>query len=144
MRAPFQVIVFPYHFESGELQVLIGRRKDNHYWQAISGGGENDESAIAAAQRELQEEASLTGINWLKLDSLCTLPKVHYVGHEAWLENEFVIPEHAFMVEVTGRVVCSEEHSELRWCSIKDAESLLKYDSNKNALWEVVQRTRTQ
>ncbi len=140
MRAPFQVIVFPYHFESGELQVLIGKRRDVGYWQAISGGGENDESAIAAAQRELKEEASLTGENWLKLDSMCTLPKVHYVGHEAWRENEFVVPEYAFMVEVTGEAISSEEHSELRWCSIKNANNLLKYDSNKNALWEVAQR----
>ena len=34
----------------------------------------------------------------------------------------------------------SEEHNELRWCSLSEATELLKYDSNRIALWEISQR----
>lgn len=74
MRAPFQVLIFPYKFELADPIFLIGRRADNGEWQAISGGGENRESFLDAAIRELYEETSLTGIDWVQLDSMCMLP----------------------------------------------------------------------
>lgn len=140
MRAPLQVIVFPYRFASGRLEVLIGKRRDGDYWQAISGGGENSETPLQAAKRELLEETSLSGEHWIQLDSMCTLPKVHYRGHEKWAEDILVIPEYAFMTQAVGDIKISAEHSSLAWKSIDEADALLKYDSNRNALWELCQR----
>lgn len=140
MRAPFQVIVFPYRYCNDEIEVLIGKRSDGDYWQAISGGGEDSETHLETAIRELNEETSLEGSDWVKLDSMCTLPKVYYRDHERWTSFEYVIPEYAYMVKASGTVNRSSEHTELEWVSIDKAMSLLKYDSNKNALWELCQR----
>ena len=140
MRAPFQVIVIPYKIFNDELSVLIGKRTDEGYWQAISGGGEGLESPTEAAKRELLEETSLEGEDWFQLDSMCMLPKHHYSGHECWEKRILVIPEYSFMVYCVEKESPSEEHTELRWCSANEAQSLLKYDSNKIALWEICQR----
>ncbi len=140
MRAPFQVIVFPYYFYGGELKVLIGKRFDDGYWQAISGGGENDEKPLLSAKRELKEEAGIEGGEWLVLDSKCMLPKIYYEGFERWGDDIYVIPEYAFATKVGSEVKRSDEHAELRWVNIETANELLKYGSNKIALWELSQR----
>lgn len=144
MRAPFQVIVFPYRIANESLEVLIGKRSDGDYWQAISGGGENSESPQEAAIRELHEETGLHGSEWVKLDSMCTLPRVHYSGNENWDENVYVIPEYAFMAYADDTPKISHEHSKLEWHSFSSANTLLKYDSNRNALWELRQRVNLQ
>ncbi|UZJ43202.1 NUDIX domain-containing protein [Marinimicrobium sp. C6131] len=140
MRAPFQVIVLPYYVTDGELKFLIGKRSDGGYWQAISGGGEDKEEPLEAAKRELYEEASLEGDHWIQLQSMCMLPKIYYIGHENWGNGTFVIPEYSFMVKAQPGEAVSAEHTELKWCSAIEAESLLAYDSNKIALWEATQR----
>lgn len=96
----------------GELRFLIGRRADGGYWQAISGGGEDSETPLKAAQRELHEEAGLSGQDWVQLESTCTLPKVYYRGYQDWTEVKRVIPEYAFMAHCSGDEVVSGEHSE--------------------------------
>lgn len=140
MRAPFQVLIFPYQILNGQPRYLIGQRSDNGVWQAISGGGEDSETTLEAAKRELKEEASLIGCNWKQLDSMCMLPKVYYSGHEDWANHPFVVPEYCFSVRVSIEPKLSNEHIKLRWCGFQEASELLKYDSNRIALWELNQR----
>ncbi|MCE0494978.1 NUDIX hydrolase [Vibrio salinus] len=142
MRAPFQVLVFPYHIVDDEVRFLIGRRKDNGLWQAVSGGGEDNESLLDAAKRELMEETQLTGCHWQQLDAMCMLPKIFYAGNEHWAEHPFVIPEYAFSVQVSGNPRLSSEHTGFRWCDFQEASELLEYDSNKIALWELGERLK--
>lgn len=142
MRAPFQVLIIPYKHEGVETRFLLGRRNDNGVWQAISGGGEERESLLESAKRELLEETSLVGTNWQQLDSMCMLPKVYYTGHEHWINHSYVIPEYSFSVQVTGDPKLSPEHSEFRWCGALEANNLLDYDSNKIALWELCERLK--
>ncbi len=140
MRAPFQVLVFPYQILNEQPRYLIGKRSDNGVWQAISGGGEDSESILEAAKRELKEETSLIGCDWQQLDSMCMLPKVHYAGHESWTNHQFVVPEYSFSVRVSTEPQLSNEHTKFRWCGFQEASELLKYDSNRIALWELNQR----
>jgi dATP pyrophosphohydrolase len=140
MRAPFQVLVFPYQILNEQPRYLIGQRSDNGAWQAISGGGEDNESTLEAAKRELKEETYLIGCDWQQLDSMCMLPKVYYAGHESWANHQFVVPEYSFSVRVSAEPQLSNEHTKFRWCSFQEASEYLKYDSNKIALWELNQR----
>lgn len=130
----------PYRIVNDDIEVLIGKRSDDGNWQAISGGGEDDEEPLIAAKRELCEEAGVTGRSWIALDSKCMLPKVFYADHVHWDDNLYVIPEHSFTTNVIEECKKSDEHAELRWVDVDTANNLLKYDSNKTALWEVTQR----
>ena len=71
---------------------------------------------------------------------MCTLPRIHFKDHENWVQHPYVVPEYSFMTLVNEEPKPSEEHVELKWCSVSEATELLKYDSNKIALWEVGQR----
>ena len=71
------------------------------------------------------------------------LPKTMFHGHELWTEHPYVIPEYAFGVQVAQQPRISEEHSELRWCDYAEAYNLLRFDSNKIALWELNLRINT-
>jgi dATP pyrophosphohydrolase len=140
MRAPFQVLVLPYRKVTSGFEVLICRRSDDGFWQAPSGGGEDQESPLDAAKRELFEETQLTGLNWKMLDAMCMLPRIYYKDHEHWDRHPYVIPEFAYSVLVKGCPVLSSEHTEFKWCSQSEAIEYLKYDSNKIAVWETFQR----
>ena len=143
MRAPFQVLVFPYRKLTNDFEVLICRRSDDSFWQGPSGGGEDDENPLESAIRELFEETQLKGMDWKKLDAMCMLPKIYYKGHEYWDKHPYVIPEYAYSVLVSNDPILSSEHKEFRWCSEEEAIECLNYDSNKIAVWELFQRLRT-
>ncbi len=140
MRAPFQVLVFPYRASSNGHEVLICRRSDNGAWQGVSGGGEDAETTLESAMRELLEETELTGQHWQKLDTTCMLPRIYYTGHARWHKNPYVIPKYSYSVLVSDTPVLSSEHTECKWCSEAEAIKLLQYDSNKIAVWELFQR----
>ena len=144
MRAPFQVLVFPYKHKDETVLFLVCLRRDLGFWQPISGGGEDAETSLEAAKRELNEETALVGKNWLQLDSMCTLPKIIFNDHKHWPTQLLVIPEYAFSVEVKGEPMLSSEHSSYCWCDAIEAQKLLKYDSNRIALWELCERLKYQ
>ncbi len=140
-RAPFQVLVLPYRIISGaDIVYAVFKRKPETggYWQGIAGGGEEGESPLTAAHREAREEAGITtDCEFLKLDSLSTVPVAGVCGF-VWGPDVLVIPEYSFGVRVTGdRLYLSGEHTEYRWLNYRAAHDLLRWDSNKNALWEL-------
>ncbi len=145
-RAPFQVLVFPYHLRpDGIVIYAVFRRSDTHggYWQGIAGGGEDDELPIAAAQREAEEEAGIPrNAHFMQLDTCCSIPVEHFAARQ-WPADVFVIPEYAFGVEAAPDAVrLSPEHVEHRWLPYRVAADLMQYDSNRTALWELEQRVR--
>lgn len=71
------------------------------------------------------------------LDSVCTIPVVQ-VGGFLWGNDIVAIPEHCFGVEiVVPALILSKEHVEYRWTDYEAARSPLRWESNKNALWEL-------
>jgi dATP pyrophosphohydrolase len=143
-RAPFQVLIFPYiRDEQGLIEYAIFRRSDGDYWQAIAGGGEEGEIPEEAARREIQEEAGIpSNSNITSLDSKAFIPVVSVTGEYTWGDDVFVIPEHTFGVRVEHRQLkLSKEHVEYKWVSYEEAMTMLKWDSNKNALWELNERS---
>ncbi|MEI6494655.1 MAG: NUDIX domain-containing protein [bacterium] len=139
MRAPFQILVFPFIREGDDYHYAIFKRADFHIWQALSGGGENDETPVGAMKREVYEEIGVNAAtsSCLRLSSLATIP-AEYVGGLQWGVNQVMIPEITFGLEMSTREFqLSHEHTEYLWLSFQEAMEKLKYDSNKSALWEL-------
>ncbi|MGB3341210.1 MAG: NUDIX domain-containing protein [bacterium] len=142
-RAPFQVLIFPYiRNEQGLIEYAIFRRSNGNYWQAIAGGGEEGETPEEAARREIQEETGIpNNCEITALDSKAYIPVIGVTGEYTWGDEVFVIPEYTFGVRVANRqLILSEEHEKYRWVGYEDAMTMLKWDSNKNALWELNER----
>jgi dATP pyrophosphohydrolase len=147
MRAPFQVLVLPYRYSiKGRTEYAIFKRSDAAYWQFIAGGGEGEETPIEAAKREANEEAGIPfHFEYITLDSKNTVPIEGVTGEFTWGENIFVIPEYTFGVRSDDReIVLSKEHTESVWLGYQEAVAMLKWDSNKNALWELNARLTKQ
>jgi dATP pyrophosphohydrolase len=145
MRTPFQVLVFPYHQEAdgGYVYALL-QREDAGYWQGVAGGGEEGETPVQAAGREVQEEARLGPDSELwPLDSLATVPVVDVIGSFLWGPDVLVIPEYAFGVRCPSeRITLSDEHTAFRWFTFAEAVRKVRWDSNRTALWELDHRLR--
>jgi dATP pyrophosphohydrolase len=136
-RAPFQVLVLPFR-RGSQVRYAIFRRADDRQWQGIAGGGESGETPLAAARRELAEESGLAGPLY-RLDCRDTVPANCFAAAwPTWPADTYVVEQHFFAVDVGEQeVTLSREHTEYAWLPYYDADQLLRYDSNRTALWEL-------
>lgn len=147
-RLPLQVLVLPFrHRIGGQIEFAIFRRRDfaDACWQGVAGGVEHGESAEQAARREMTEEASIPiGGSLVPLDAMATIPVTQFSDRNSWEPNVYVVTERAFgaRVEDAQTIVLSGEHSEYRWVPYEEAVRLLRWDSNRTALWELNERLK--
>ena len=142
MRAPFQVLVIPFRRTPAGPEFAVLKRSDAGYWQFVAGGGEDGEAPVQAAQRETKEEVGISG-DLTPLDSLSTVPKECFAVADFWSKDVHVVPEYCFAIDVGAREISlSWEHTECRWVDYVEAFGLLKWDSNRNALWELNERLK--
>jgi dihydroneopterin triphosphate diphosphatase len=147
-RAPFQVLILPFR-RTSDWEYAIFRRKDLDFWQGLAGGGKVGEKPEETAKREAKEEASLPlETEMVKLDTVSYLPIVAIKDFRKTFDiatgcpsvgpDTLVIPEYCFGADATGlTLVLSHEHTEMRWCGLEEARNLVRFDSNKTALWEL-------
>jgi dATP pyrophosphohydrolase len=139
-RSPLQVLVLPWRRRGNAIEVAVFHRADYAIWQFVSGGGEDMETPRDAALREGFEEAGIpVTTEYLALASMATVPACWFSAWSTWPSHVLVVPEHSFAVEVED-VRTSDEHTEVRWCTVREAMDLLRFDSNRNALWELNER----
>jgi len=144
-RAPFQVLVYPYRkIRDDGFKYALLKRSDAGYWQAIAGGGENNETSLEAAQREAYEEAGIpANSDFLQLDTVESVPVTEFTDSHLWGDDAYVIPQYCFGVLVKdSQIMLSREHTEYAWLTYEQAYHLVKYDGNKTALWELDKRLR--
>jgi dATP pyrophosphohydrolase len=144
-RAPFQILVLPFRrTESNGFEFAVLRRSDEAYWQGVAGGGEMGESILQAARREALEEAGIPPtVPFYLLKTRDTVPVYSFKARDEWPADTYVVPQHFFTCDLTGLdVTLSDEHTDVRWATYDEASELLRYDSNKNALWEIAERLR--
>ena len=142
-RAPFQVHGFPFRESPvGSFEYAIFRRSDAGYWQAIAGGGEDDESPVEAAKREALEEANIpSSADFFFLQTRASVPVYHFKARDTWPKDLYVIPAHYFAVRAAeSEIVLSWEHTEYRWVDYVKAVRLVHWGHDKNALWELNER----
>ncbi|MFO8006719.1 MAG: NUDIX domain-containing protein [Candidatus Brocadiia bacterium] len=142
MRSPFQVLVVPFRRTASGLEFAVLRRADAGWWQFVAGGGEDDETPREAAAREAEEELGIAG-EVMALDSTATVPKDCFADAASWGPDVYVVPEYSFAVDVgASAVTLSDEHAAIRWLPYEQARSVLEWDSNRTALWELNERLR--
>ena len=78
MRAPFQILAIPYKIVNGSPLYCVFHRADFDQWQFIAGGGEDDESPVQAAKREISEEGGVIVDNIIELKSIDVLYSNRY------------------------------------------------------------------
>ena len=140
-RAPFQVLVIPFRKQYNKYEFCIFHRTDLSFWQWISGGGEDDETPLKAAKREAYEEGNISSYNlYIELESTTSIPAKFFEEIVRNYPSRIVVPEYSFGVEVSEMISLSYEHSDCQWVDYNKAIELLKYDSNKTALYELNQQ----
>ena len=142
-RAPFQVHGFPFRKNaSGTFDYAIFRRSDAGYWQAIAGGGEDNESPVEAAKREAFEEAgTLPSADFFILQTTASVPTSHFTDRHLWPVSQYVIPAYYFAVRASDvEITLSREHSEYKWVDYDGSVRLLHWDADRTALWELNKR----
>jgi dATP pyrophosphohydrolase len=145
-RASFQVLVIPFRLVGPEKwEFAAFRRSDDGAWQGIAGGGEAGETPRQAAARESVEEAGLPPQAPLyRLDASATVPVAGFADRVLWPVDLLVIPEHAFAIDCTGLDLrISSEHTALMWGAYHDIHAMLRWDSNRTALWELHELLRS-
>tara|TARA_Y100000815_G_scaffold159544_1_gene144859 strand:- start:78 stop:527 length:450 start_codon:yes stop_codon:yes gene_type:complete len=145
MRAPFQVLVLPFHRDSsGDYLFCALKRSDANVWQGIAGGGHEGETPIIAAAREAHEESGIPeGSQIYPLDSKTSIPRNHFKASSEWDNSFYVVKEHSFAVESPDlQILLSDEHTEVKWGTFEEIGRLFTWDSNRTALWELHQRLK--
>ena len=142
MRAPYQILIFPYIKTSdGFLKYCVFKRNDLKVWQGIAGGGEEGETPTQTAAREANEEAGISLKSQItQLTSVSSIPVTAISGF-IWGENTLVIPEYSFGIKLLSEEIkLSHEHFQYKWLAYEEAHKMLTWDSNRTALWELNHR----
>ena len=144
MRKPIQVLVLPYKYQEDKPLFLILKRSDLNVWQGIAGGVEANETIFNAAKREAYEETGIPlSSEFIRLDSKSTIPVNFIYGNFFWGEKVYNATEYCFGVCVKDdNIILSNEHLEYKWVEYEEAFKLFKWDSNRNALWELNERLK--
>ncbi len=114
----------------GEIKLLLIKRVKGGFWCHVAGSIEQGETGIDAIIREFKEE---TQINVLDLYNAQFLEQFY----EASINVIECIPVFVVMCPPDQDVVLNEEHTEYKWCSLKEALELAPFP-NQHALFKHV------
>jgi len=119
----------------GEHEFLQLRRRTDDFmggtWQTVYGQSEGDESAAAAALRELKEETGLAPLEFYRLEQV----SIFYIVPQdtLWHCVQFCA--------VVGRedgVTLNSEHTEFRWLTAAEAARQFMWEDNRKAVAEII------
>lgn len=144
MRKNINVLVIPVNIDKEEIKYCVFHREDRDVWQFVAGGVEEGETSKIAALRELSEETELNKfVCFAKLDTVCSVPGYYFKKYfrKQWCSDIFVVNCEAFAVQTFDKSISlSKEHTDFKWLSFDEAYSMLEYDFDKTALWELNER----
>ena len=145
MRAPFQILAIPYRREAG-YRFCVFHRSDIDQYQFVAGGGEDAETPLETAIREIKEETGVTAQSVLPLTSMAYVPAnvIAEKHRQLWPRDTYVLPEYAFGFACDGDICLSQEHTGYEWLPYDEAMERLTWDSNRTALYELNCRLRAE
>jgi dihydroneopterin triphosphate diphosphatase len=126
-------------YTAGGEFLLLERRKPPGFWQSVTGSLEWDETAHAAARRELVEETGITqgllrNLQWTQVyDILPSFGKKYAPGITRNLE-------HSFALKLLHRVpvrLAEREHVQYRWMSASDAVAMASSSTNRAVIQQL-------
>jgi dihydroneopterin triphosphate diphosphatase len=126
----FSIAAYVCRVASGQGLYLMVKRSTpylNETWQMVSGKIEKGEKAWQAALREIKEETGL-------------VPDRLYSANEVELFYEVsqncinIVPIFVGFIDTPQRVELSTEHSEYKWATREEAETLLTFDQQKKTI----------
>ncbi len=143
-RRPESVLVLVY---TGKGDVLLVQRADTaEFWQSITGGLEHEESAIAAARRELKEETGICpeqhGAELID-HQRSSLFEISGVWRKRYSPEHTHNREHIFSVQLLEPVkpdLNEHEHIDFVWLPAEQAKERATSPTNKRAIEEIVQK----
>jgi dATP pyrophosphohydrolase len=118
----------------GKHQLLMAKRSAGKYmgdtWQLISGGLEPGETAWQGALREMREETALVPQEFYRLSTLTQF-------YRPDTDSLNTAPMFCAMVSEDSQVRINEEHLASEWVDLEQANSLLMWPSDRQALQEL-------
>ena len=131
---------------AGEPRYAVLRRADVGVWQAVAGGGEDDETPEQAAACEAWEEAGLPrGRQLMRLGVFGQVPVTEFRDRAHWPPQLETIPEYAFAAVIApGDLRLSAEHDVVAWLDFATASARLHWPSNRDAFAELHQRLTSE
>jgi len=113
------------------IKYLIMKRASNqkypNIWQMVTGKIQKNEKAYQTAIREIKEETSL------EVDELYIVPRINsfYDGSD---DSITIIPVFIAIVKQGENVKLSNEHSECKWTSAKEAKKLFAWVGQRQSV----------
>ncbi len=138
MRIPIQVLVYPVMLSEAGWKYLMLKRTEERggFWQGVTGHPEGKESIEQAAARELLEETGFIPNFLIKTDFSYKI-KIEESAKDIFPEGTTELDEYVFVARIDQKdlpSIDSYEHTEWKWCSYEEAQKLLFWEENKQAL----------
>jgi dihydroneopterin triphosphate diphosphatase len=138
MRQPLQVLVYPVKEIDGTLSYLLLHRiaSRGDFWQGVTGGVEEGEEILEAANREMIEETGLIPAAMTKIDYTYSFSVADQWRH-LYAEGVTEIVEYVIVAHVNDQqepTIDSREHDTWQWYNLNQALERLRWPGNIEAL----------
>ncbi|HLE11088.1 MAG TPA: hypothetical protein VI754_07540 [Bacteriovoracaceae bacterium] len=146
-NGPFKILLFPYRFRQKDgapfdLEFAVVKKKVENHWQALAGQAQANEFPMDSAIRSAKEALGIPShFIFFQLDSKAMIP-VEYIIEDQWGDDIVVIPETCYAVNIPYdfNFLLADYFESVQWLPYKEAIEVVKWDSNKTALWELKYR----